>query len=672
VNDVNAKRYFKKINTTFAGVNKSDDFAQIFLNVLKSGNTTLYQKERRERRVFDDAWMSSVEAAVPVIDKITRSPRENLKIEQMIVPVERAKKTDKDTVRHLAANTQMIRSISRDGVVTPTKVMTSINESDYGTYENRFLKTLVDKLYIFIEKRYDIIVKKMHTEYVNFLNVKSSVAWESANIDFDVTLKINQTLPEDEIDRKNQELLDRMTSLRTSITNFKMSLFMSQMREFPPVNPPIMKTNVIMKNPDFKQCYNLWLMMDSLDQIGFDIDVFERDVTFDDQYFERLHNALMVLYATVADNQKDEFVISQENPYAFRQEKRGKVVRTNPADLRIEPGAIEIENNRLNQYYLDQVKKSNFSRFKTLKDAGITIKEAIDIVFRQINQITNAVYKDYITENFDANAAPTLDDKIKVQEQILEVYRLIDEVKRADLKEMSTNRAVALLELRNLKDQKRQIEDAEKAEKLRLEQERIEQAKKEAAEKKAAEEAKKRKIEAAKRALALAEQRRKEKLAKEKAAKKAKEAAERERRLKIEKERRDKERAKQRALALAEKLKEQERLHLEKLKQEEAARREALKKQLEEIEKSIAAGNPEAVLPKPASKKKKTVAKNGSGGKPAVSGKTATPQPKAASKPKKSVPKETPAAVPDAIDEKPATVPDKNDGTEAVSGNGQN
>jgi len=621
VNDLNAKRYYKKINTTFAGVNKSDEFAQIFMNILKSGNTTLYQKERRERRVFDDAWMSAVEAAVPVIDKITRNPRENLKQMQMIVPIERAKKTDKDTIRHLAANTQLIKSISREGVVTPSKVMTSFNESDYGTYENRFLKTLVDKLYVFIEKRYDIIVKKMHTEYVNFLNVKSNVNWESANIDFDFTLKINQTLPEDEVDRKNQELLDRMTSLRTSITNFKMSLFMNQMREFPPVNPPIMKTNVLTKNADFKQCYNLWLMMDSLDQIGFDIDVFERDVNFDEQYLDRLQNALMVMYATIADNQKDEFIMSQENPYAFRQEKRGKVVKTHSADLRLEPGAVELESNHLNQYYLEQIKKSNYSRLKTLKEAGITVKESIDIVFRQISQITNAVYKDYITETFDPAAAKTLDDKIKVQEQILEVYRMIDEIKRTDMKEMTTARAVALLELRNMKDQKAQILEAERAERLRIQKEEDERKRKEAAARKAEEAAKQRKIAAAKKALAIAEEKRKIKLEKEKAEQQAREAAEREKQKQQEKVRLEKERAKQRAIELAAKLKEQEKQRREKARLDEIARREAAKKALEELQKTIAESGAPAVKK---TTKKKTVTK------------------------------------------KPETVPDSNDGTEIV------
>ena len=81
--DTTAKKYFKKINTTFTGVNKTDEFAKVFLNILKSGNTELYQKERRERRIFEDTWMTAMEDTIPVIDKLTRNPKENLKQEKI-------------------------------------------------------------------------------------------------------------------------------------------------------------------------------------------------------------------------------------------------------------------------------------------------------------------------------------------------------------------------------------------------------------------------------------------------------------------------------------------------------------------------------------------------------------------------------------------------------------
>ena len=469
MNDTNAKRYYKKLRTTFVGLNEVDEFAKIFINVLKSGDTTLYQKERRERRVFDDSWMTSVEEAIPVIDRITRSPRENLKKVQQIVPVERARRIDQDTIRHLASHSENIKSINARGEVIPSKVMTSYNESDFGTYENRFIKTLVDKLFIFIEKRYDLIVKKLHTEYVNFLNIKSSAEWNQANLEFDVTLKINQNLKEDEIDRKNQELFDRMTNIRTNITNFKMSNFMNDMRQFPPVSPPIMKTNIILKNSDFRQCYELWLMMDSLDQIGYDIDVYERDINFDEKYLDQLYTTLMVIYSTLAFNQKEEFLLSQENPYEYRSIKRPKLNKNNPLDVRIEPGHIQVENNQLNQYYLEQVKKTNHQRLKTLRDAGITTSEAVEIIFKQINQISNAVYEDYITQNYNVDSKKTLQEKVDTQTQVLEMYKMVEKLKRDDIRGITTQRAIALLQLRNLKDD---LRDQEEKERLAREQEK--------------------------------------------------------------------------------------------------------------------------------------------------------------------------------------------------------
>ena len=526
--DTNAKRYYKKLNTTFTGVNKQDEFARVFLNILKSGNTSLYQKERRERRVFDDAWMTSVEAAIPVLDKMTRNPRENLKVVQQVVPVERAKKIDKDTIRHLASNTQFIKQVDEAGNVTPSKVLTSYYESDLGTYENRFLKTLVDKLFVFIEKRYDLMVKKMHTEYVNFFSVKSDLVWENANIDYDITLKINQTLPEDEIDRKNQDLFDRMTSLRTAITNFKASNFMNQMKEFNPIAPPIMKTNVIMKNPDFRTCFDLWILMDSIDQIGFDIEVFERDIDFDATYLDQVYNAMMVLYATIGNSQKDEFIMNQDNPFEFRQERRPKVAKTFPTDIQMEPGQFELQNNSLNQYYLDQIKKSNYSRFKTLKEAGISVQESIDIIFKQINNITNAVYEDYIQSTYDPQSGKTLEENIKIREDILAVYRLIEDIKRNDIREVSTNRAIALLELRNLQDQKKAQIEAQRLEQLKIKEEEKKQVELERKAKEKAKLDKLKQIERAKKVLENAEKARKEKALRDKEKAKLKALAEKE------------------------------------------------------------------------------------------------------------------------------------------------
>ncbi len=499
------KRYFKKLNTTFVGVNKQDDFAKMFMNLIKSGNTTLYQKERRERRIFDDSWMDSVEGTIPVIDKLTRNPRENLQKVSMVVPVEMAKRTDKDTVRHLAQNTQLIKQIDEDGVVMPSKVLTFHNEADLGTYENRFLRSLIDKLFIFIEKRYDLIVKKMHTEYVNYLNVKSEIEWNEASIEYDITMRINQTMPRDEIDKRNQELFDRMTHMRKAITHFKMSWFIQQMREFAPVTPPIMKTNIIQKNPDFRQCYYLWVLMDQVDRIGYDIDVFERDVEFKDEYLQDIENMLMVMYATIASYQEDDFLISQESPYEYRKVKRPRIRKNESSDQYVQPGYFEFENNQLNQYYLDQIRSGNIARFKTLQEAGIPLEQSIDIIFQQINTITNAVYEDYVKYTFNIEEGKSIEERIQIQEKVLEVYRQIEKIKRDDMRQFTTNKAIALLNLRNLQDELKKLKKIEAEEKQREVEEEEAQKVQEKKSKAEEEEERKRQLLRAKRVLEQAQ-----------------------------------------------------------------------------------------------------------------------------------------------------------------------
>lgn len=503
-----SKRTYKKILTLFDKLNEQDDFTKLFINLLNSGNTTLYQKERRERRIFDDSWLEEVEKAVPVIDKLTRNPRENLKKVRQVVPVEQAKKTDKETIRHLSANTQFIKEVNRRGDVIPSQVLTSYMESDFGTYENRFLMTLVDKVYNFIEKRYDVIVKRMHTEYSNYLNLSSLVNWDDATIEYDITLKINQSLSKDDTDKKNQELFDRMTKIRTNITYIKMSNFMKDMKDYAPVTPPIMKTNIIMKNTDFKTCYQLWTLMDQIDQVGFDVDVFERDIDFSDEYLQKINNALMMLYATVSNEQEDEFAVDKNPEIDYRRLKKPKIKTKLDADKYIEPGYVQIDDNRINQFFLDQIQQSNYDRFKTLTDAGIQVDEAIDILFKQIVDISNAVYEDYIRFMFDPEKEETIDQKIEIQSKILEIYRKIEKMKQDDLRQLKTDKAVALLNYRNYKDEQARLEAIAKAERERLAEEERKRKEEERKQKEKEELALKKKIERAEKLLKAARKKR--------------------------------------------------------------------------------------------------------------------------------------------------------------------
>ncbi|MCF7924524.1 MAG: DUF2357 domain-containing protein [Candidatus Izimaplasma sp.] len=475
--DGTAKRYYKKLNTTFTGVNKTDSFAKQFLNLFNSAESELYQKERLEKRIFDDSWIADIEAIVPVIDKITRNPRETLYKFQEVVPIERAKKTDPDTIKHLASNTQFIREVDRHGNVKPTKVLTSRHDSTINIYENRFLMTLVNKLYQFVELRYNLIIEKMHTEYVNLLKINSKLKWETTEINYDVKLRINRHIDDDEIATKNQELLDRLTEVRKGVANLKLSRFMKEMASYIPVRPPIMKTNIIMKNVDFKKCYDLWLKLDRVDQIGYEIDGFDRNLLNDKEIQEQLKNAMMVLYATVANSQADEFGTIDSNPFNYYREKKPKVLERIDEEKYLEPGSYEIEDNRLNQYFLDRIRSVNENEFVSLVEAEIPEDESIRMIYENLQEIADAAFVDFVSNKFVPENEKTIEDKIEMQKKIIGYYRDIEKAKRQNNRNFKKDKSLAKMKLDNfheqLKAKKEAIQEAKKAEEERIRKEKM-------------------------------------------------------------------------------------------------------------------------------------------------------------------------------------------------------
>jgi hypothetical protein len=345
----------------------------------------------------------------------------------------------------------------------------------------------------------------MNTEYINFLKVNSTIEYQSANIDYDITLKIKRNMEDDAVCKRNQELFDRMKDIRDMISNYRNSSFMRAMASFAPVRPPIMKTNIILKNLEFSQCYDLWLFLDTVDRVGYEVDVLERNVTFDEEYIRQIENTMMVLYATVANNQIEEFALSHEQPFTYRKVKTAKVVQKIEEDAYLDSGEYVFKDETLNQYFLDQIRKDNIQRYTTLTDAGIPKDKTIEIIHKKLLEIADGSFQDFINYTFNPDDEKDLKKKIDIQNEIVKTYREIEKVKRDNLKDIETEKALAMLHLNNYREelnarvakQKADIE-ARKAEERRLDLQR----KKQIAQEKLA---KKKKINRAKELLEKAE-----------------------------------------------------------------------------------------------------------------------------------------------------------------------
>ena len=81
------------------------------------------------------------------------------------------------------------------------------------------------------------------------------------------------TDPEQEAEQsRDVEILQRVTKLQRVISDFLSSPFAKQMINSAPVRPPITRTNVILKNPDFKKALVLWQFIESYTKMGFQVE----------------------------------------------------------------------------------------------------------------------------------------------------------------------------------------------------------------------------------------------------------------------------------------------------------------------------------------------------------------------------------------------------------------
>lgn len=106
---------------------------------------------------FDYSWVDMIEETIPYLDNIVRTPKKFLAQEEEVVPVEKAKKISMETIKHLAQHTNLIQDVTEDGTITPSAVLNIHKEETYDLYENRFIFSLLNNLYMFIQQRKEAV-----------------------------------------------------------------------------------------------------------------------------------------------------------------------------------------------------------------------------------------------------------------------------------------------------------------------------------------------------------------------------------------------------------------------------------------------------------------------------------------------------------------------------------
>lgn len=209
--------------------------------------------------------------------------------------MEKVSKIGPATVQHLASHTQNISGM-RGGTIFPGKLLTVESDDSIDLYENRFVSTLIRKLGEFLEKRTGALFWDSGDEQTSVLRMESTVEddYELIEYKLDMTVHSKQTYLEN--DAGKLEVFKRIDRVRRVLADFKQSAFMAEMGHCALVKSPVQRTNQIIKNPDYRKCYNLWQFLERYDQVGYAIDVRETTLDFDEDYLFQMYGNLAMGY----------------------------------------------------------------------------------------------------------------------------------------------------------------------------------------------------------------------------------------------------------------------------------------------------------------------------------------------------------------------------------------
>jgi len=213
-----------------------------------------------ERKSIDYKWLEVFEDVIRYIDNIVRNPKKFIINEEEVVKIEQSKKVTVESVIHLTQHTNYIQKIENNGDVKPSKILNINKEEDLGTYENRFIYTLIRKMERFLIEHEEDISATSYCHDRKEITYAANTVLNNEKVN--VSLKLNSVNDSSLIPENvgGMTLGDRYQKLKYQFGGILNSeLYQTLLKNHTiEVKPPIKKTNLILKNPNFQKAVEAW------------------------------------------------------------------------------------------------------------------------------------------------------------------------------------------------------------------------------------------------------------------------------------------------------------------------------------------------------------------------------------------------------------------------------
>ena len=183
-------------------------------SLIQASRNTFAVNRKLMAKAIDVSWVETIENGLLHVDNVLRDPRRTIEDVEEIVPIALSRKITVESVKHLAQHTDLIQSIDKKtGKITPSKILNIHKEESLMTYENKFVNTLVDRLYIFINTRYEKLAQISRDEEVYTLGYDTFID-NGAGGKMKIEVKLETTESLDSYDDNGVSIWQRVEKLK--------------------------------------------------------------------------------------------------------------------------------------------------------------------------------------------------------------------------------------------------------------------------------------------------------------------------------------------------------------------------------------------------------------------------------------------------------------------------
>jgi len=294
--------------------------------------------------------------------------------------------------------------------------------------------TLIYRLKDYIGRRVKIMENELMAKKSTHLSIENNFKYRNADYIINVDVKRSEEVVERKIDENNQNVLEKARKIYKLILHLCNGQFMQILKKFKTVSSPIMKTQVILKNPDFKNAYYLWLYLDKNSDLEFSSCIDTVNKRFTPIYKKQLDQVNLMLFSTLMLNSGFE----TDSEEVKTKEKKAQILTKLPGEIETDPVSYKVEDNTINEFYLNrskQILKKQFDSYlEETSDYKLSLKKALESTMA----ITNSLYESFFSINADEDIFSRLikeedpADEMKDAYEKYNIANLVRSVKEKD------------------------------------------------------------------------------------------------------------------------------------------------------------------------------------------------------------------------------------------------